>query len=780
MAKRVMLRLEGTLEQGFQVILEIGEVGCLPEVEETGALPPASELIAGLEHWREVYRQGSHATRINLQQVTVRMGALHHLESCRQAAKALQNRFQDWLESPTFHPIDRQLRESLSVQESIQVLLRSRDRRLHLLPWHLWHFLERYTQAELALSATPARIEPPSTSPPLPLRILAILGDRRGINTESDQQFLNHLPNAEVIFLVEPSRQQMTNQLWEQHWDILFFAGHSKTEEHQGRIDLNPEESLTIAELKYGLRTAIANGLKLAIFNSCDGLGLAYELDSLHLPQLIVMREPVPDVAAQEFLKHFLSAFSQGKPVYQAVRAARERLQGLEGQYPCATWLPILYQNPTAIPLTWHPAPTATSAKRQLTVQNSNSKFKILSISLAVAASIMGVRYFGWLQPLEIVAWDQLLQLRPNEPPDSRVLVVLITDEDVQAQPQAERRGSLSDATLAQLLQRLNAAQPRAIGLDIYRDFAVAPNYPDLAQQLQQNDRLVGVCKVGEIEQKESGVAPPPEMPAAQVAFSDMVLDADRVVRRHLLAMEPAPSSRCTAPYALSVQLALRYLAAENISLSYPNPDTWQLGKLRFHPLKAPTGGYQEVDDRGYQILLNYRSPQLSHQGIRQVTLGQVLKGEVNQDVIKDRIVLIGTIAAGSNDYWLTPYRNSQGNKQTIPGVLLQAQMTSQLLSAVLDGRPLLSAWTFWMEAVWILGWALLGGILSWYIRKPTYLGLASIGAIAALFGSCLLLLIQLGVWVPLVPAAIALPLSAIATRGLGEKADQHNTIISG
>ncbi len=308
------------------------------------------------------------------------------------------------------------------------------------------------------------------------------------------------------------------------------------------------------------------------------------------------------------------------------------------------------------------------------------------------------------------------------------------------------------------------------IGLDVYRDFVTAPKYPDLVQQLQQNDRLVAVCKVGDPEQKENGVAPPPEMPATQVAFSDMVLDSDRMVRRHLLATEPTPSSRCLAPYALSVQLALRYLNAEKISLSYPDPGTWQLGKLRFHPLNAHTGGYQKIDDRGYQILLNYRSFQSPSQGIQQVTLGQVLQGEVNRDAIKDRIVLIGTIAASSNDYWLTPYRTTQGNQQAIPGVILQAQMTSQLVSAVLDGRPLLWAWTIWMEALWILGWALLGGTLSWYICKPTYLGLSLIGAIAALFSSCLLLLIQTGAWVPLVPAAIALAVSAIATRGLVEK----------
>jgi CHASE2 domain-containing sensor protein len=787
MAKRVVLRMDGTLEQGFQATLEIGEIGCLPDVEATGSLPAAPELLESLEQWRTLYRQSSHPTRISLQQITVRMGALNRLEECHRVSKELQGHLQRWIESASFHSIDRQLRESLNVQEPVQVLLRARDRRLHLLPWHLWDFFERYSQAELALSAPPGRILPSPKNAQSTVKVLAILGDRRGIDTEADRQFLNHLPNAEITFLVEPSRQQITHQLWEQNWDILFFAGHSQTQENQGQIHLNPQESLTIAELNYGLRTAIANGLQLAIFNSCDGLGLAYELEQLHLPQLIVMREPVPDPVAQEFLKHVLNAFSQGKSLYQAVREARERLQGLEGQYPCASWLPIIYQNPTAMPLTWQTLRgNGEAAQPALNIpkfKTQNSKLKIPSLlrlfltSLTVAASVFAVRHFGLLQPLEIAAFDQLMQLRPHEPPDPRILVILVTDEDLQAQPPTERRGSLSDGTLAQLLQRLNAAQPRAIGLDIYRDFAVQPKYPDLTRQLQQNRRLVAVCKVGNAEKQESGVAPPPEMPASQLAFSDLALDSDRVVRRHLLGMTPAPSSRCVAPYALSVQLALRYLDAEKISLKYPNADTWQFGKLSFHPLRTHTGGYQNVDDRGHQILLNYRSSQSPDRGIRQVTLGQVLRGEVNRDAIHDRVVLIGTIVEGIHDYWLTPYHTLQGGKQAIPGVVLQAQMTSQLLSAVLNKRPLLWAWTFWSEMPWILGWAVLGGISSWCIRKPTYLGLVFIGAIAALFSSCLLLLVQSGAWVPFVPAVMAFILSGISMRIIEDQI--NNTMLN-
>ncbi len=109
---------------------------------------------------------------------------------------------------------------------------------------------------------------------------------------------------------------------------------------------------MTIPQLKHGLKKAIAQGLTLAIFNSCDGLSLAVNLADLHIPQMIVMREPVPDQVAQAFLKNFLAAFASGKPFYYSVREAREKLQGLEDECPCATWLAVICQNPAEIPVT--------------------------------------------------------------------------------------------------------------------------------------------------------------------------------------------------------------------------------------------------------------------------------------------------------------------------------------------------------------------------------------------------------------------------------------------
>ena len=88
--------------------------------------------------------------------------------------------------------------------------------------------------------------------------------------------------------------------------------------------------------------------------NSLDGLGLAKALEKLNIPQIIVMREPVPNRIAQEFFQHFLKAFAvERMSLYLAVRKARRKLQGLEDEYPGASWLPVICQNPAVESPTW-------------------------------------------------------------------------------------------------------------------------------------------------------------------------------------------------------------------------------------------------------------------------------------------------------------------------------------------------------------------------------------------------------------------------------------------
>lgn len=402
MGKLVVLKLgDGSFEQGFSVMLQIGNdretfSGSLPRpfIEMTGKLPSAPDIPQYYNAWRLAYR-GLKLRSQRLQAEATVVSDTSTLENCRQVAELLRDRLNVWLSSESFRPIREKLLEQLMPTDEIRLLVQTEDIHLCRLPWHLWDLCDRYPKMEISLSLPVyervEQVSPPKTK----IRILAILGNSIGINTQRDRILLEQLPNAEITFLVEPQREELTEQLWLPGWDILFFAGHSSslTNGETGRIYINKTDSLTIDQLKYALKKAVKYGLKIAIFNSCDGLGLAREFASLQIPQIIVMREPVPDRVAQEFLKSFLEAFTRGCPFYLAVREARERLQGLETHFPCATWLPTIYQNPVEVPPTWNELRVQTDSKKPIAVAEELALFRTKMLIAKSSWELQAVLY---------------------------------------------------------------------------------------------------------------------------------------------------------------------------------------------------------------------------------------------------------------------------------------------------------------------------------------------------------------------------------------------------
>jgi CHASE2 domain-containing sensor protein len=84
--------------------------------------------------------------------------------------------------------------------------------------------------------------------------------------------------------------------------------------------------------------------------------------------------------------------------------------------------------------------------------------------------------------------------------------------------------------------------------------------------------------------------------------------------------------------------------------------------------------------------MINFRAPNRDARKFAPVvSLKEVLENRVPAQVIRDRIVLIGLTAPTSTkvDIWNTPYGE-------MPGIFLRGQMIGQLISTVLDGRPLI------------------------------------------------------------------------------------------
>ncbi|MGL5081463.1 MAG: CHASE2 domain-containing protein [Microcoleaceae cyanobacterium] len=766
MNKQVLLRFNGDLIQGLQVTLEIWSGGnrCF---EMVGRLPPNSELVTCLQnHWNTQYRRIEAPYRINPEAIIYDGNIGIRLDNCQYSAKQLVDQFLRWLDVAEFRPIERRLRDEINREDTLRVLIQTDDQQLQKLPWHLWDWVES-RQAEITFCAPgfkPIKVAPSTTKKKV--RILAILGHSAGIQVSRDRQLLESLPDAEVTFLVEPNRQVVSDRLWEQPWDILFFAGHSETEQDTGKIYLNPRDNLTIQELKYGLKQSVHQGLKLAIFNSCDGLGLAWQLSDLQIPQMIVMRELIPDRVAQEFLKYFLTAFSGGKSFELSVREARERLQGLEDKFPCASWLPVIFQNPTFQDLT-EPPPTWQQLRQPMrpkTISKWPQWQSLLIASLVITSLVTGIRWFGLLEYLELKTFDQLVRLRPQESLDPRLLIVTITEADIEAQSPRDGQGSLSEQTLKQLLEKLNQHQPRVIGLDIYRPFLLQAGAQNSlepsahSKSLYQN--LIAVCEMGGGENNPT-IAPPREMPLEQVGFSDVPIDSDGIVRRQFFGMNPVDG--CDTDKSFSFQIVQHYLTSEGVKFNQTLPNSFQIGTVNFKKIEPQTGSYQKLDAAGYQVLLNYRSAQAPAQT---VTLGEILNNQFDSSWVKDRIILIGTNARSIEDGLLTPYSAAYAPIQHISGVFVQAQMVSQILSAVQDDRPLIWVLPLWGEVLLIFTSAVLGEAISrfyFYRKLPLIFYFFTGGIILTILGGTSFVILWInGGWIPIIPMGISFILAGV------------------
>ena len=743
---------EGSFETGFPVTLQIGREGLFTELEISGQLPAATHILQQYRLWQKIYLGWSLSTRLESNKVFI--SNYSRSENCDRAAAKLLVSINNWLDADSVRPLKERFLSRLNPSDELRILIQTENIQLQCLPWHLVSWFEPYTKAEIAISrpAYEKNLQNAANSKPH-VRILAILGNNRGIDTDCDRQILKQLPDSSITLLTDTNRQEITEQLWNpQGWDILFFAGHSNSDRYKktGCMQINDRDRLTTKELKYALTKAVAQGLKIAIFNSCDGLGLACELSDLKIPQIIVMREPVPDKVAQEFLKYFLAAYARGENFYLAVREARAKLQGLEDRYPCATWLPVIVQNPASIPPAWHEL-------YQQPVQNQVIKrvklTSILASSAIATMAAISLRSLGMLQNWELKAFDYLSQKLPPESGDKRILVVGADERDISP----DRYGyPISDRTLAELIDKLQQHQPAAIGIDIFRDFPITAERSQSKSELTkywQQPNVISVCLGDDLN---NSVAPPLGSPSEQVGFGNIYDDLsvtdgkDDNVRRYLLSRSDNPlskTSNCKTNYSFVLQLTLSYFFHHDIPATTVE-NNWQFGSEVINRLVDNSAGYQKFDARGNQLFISYRrTPQLA----QQVTIRDILEGSKTFDPnwIKDRIVLIGVTAKSVPDVHDTVMGE-------IRGLHLYGHVISQLVSAVEGERPLIWWFPFWGDWLWIGFWSVGSGLIVSLGRNYLERNLAIAGCLIILSSVCWLVLIQ-GGWLAWIPGVIAI-----------------------
>src|SRR4028119_1185224 len=181
---------------------------------------------------------------------------------------------------------------------------------------------------------------------------------------------------------------------------------------------------------------------------------------------------------------------------------------------------------------------------------------QVLVTAAGVTGAVIALRLIGILQSSEFAALDQLFRLRPPEPVDDRIVIVEINEKDIQEVGQ----WPIPDQVMADLLVKLNSYQPRAIGLDIYRDLPVEPGHEEFIKACKTIPNLIGIEK---LQDKTSlGITSPQVLDQRnQVGFNNVISHADTKVRRSLLYWH-IEGKRHTS---FALKLALAYLKPEGI-----------------------------------------------------------------------------------------------------------------------------------------------------------------------------------------------------------------------
>ena len=309
---------------------------------------------------------------------------------------------------------------------------------------------------------------------------------------------------------------------------------------------------------------------------------------------------------------------------------------------------------------------------------------------------------------LSNLLYDNLRRLSPL-PVDPRILIVTIDDFSLQQLG----KWPWPRTVHADLLDRLTAAEPKGVLFDVI--FSEPDPSPENDQRLAQ-----ALCRAGNVyipllregaarfDQPLGEIEPvaPLSQCAKGVGHINAEADADGKVRSVYLREGPAPQLRAQLAWLL-------YQASTDAPAALPGSS-------------AP----QTV--QGWQRANSVRIPFISQPGgFPTVPYASVLRGDVPAQLLRDRLILIGSTAPGLGDRYVTPQSASLG---TTPGIEIQAN----LLNGLLQKRSILVLGNGWTLS---LSTALVAGLLALLLFRPRRALWLTLGGMAsALLVSALLL----------------------------------------
>lgn len=397
---------------------------------------------------------------------------------------------------------------------------------------------------------------------------------------------------------------------------------------------------------------------------------------------------------------------------------------------------------------------------------------KIIALTiLFIVLPIFILRFLGLLQPIELTTYDLLFHLSSRESKDERIVLVTWTESDIQI----TEEDTMSDRSLSFVLETVKAQQPRLIGLDLYRDVPRASHvltsqenkaaYNRLQEIFRTTENLFAVEKVRKPIIKTSKILSEQK----KVACSDLINDFDNYVRRAFIDCQPIIENGEVPVYGtsyyLGTVLGLKYLEMEGWKIAdadtSSSTDSLKFFKSNRAKILEDLGVFHGpyIDNHiGTDFLINWRR---NKNPFLEISVSQINAGLVESDFFRDKIVIIGNTASSTADRHQIPTARWNAKLGWVYGVYIPAHITSSIVSAGLEGRPLIEMAPGYID-YWLL--VTLPFLIVLAIARCHELELIKLFLISIFVGIITTLLLsvisleafQFGIVIPIVPAILS------------------------
>ncbi|MBD2293924.1 CHAT domain-containing protein [Anabaena sphaerica FACHB-251] len=269
--------------------------------------------------------------------------------------------------------LERSRGMAMGQNKRLRFRLEIRDPDLIALPWEIMQREPGQSAISLSqdilFSRTTSEVEPlPNLRTDAALNVLLVLGHDDNLELETEAAILekilsecspsgkNSVSACMVKTLLQPTPQQLIQELETKAYNVFFYAGHGLPAPDGGLLFLGPNMTLNGIELAQVLTRT---GVKLGVFNACWGAqpaainqqaipasSLAEVLIRHGVPAVLAMRDEIADQESHSFIKAFTEALRSRKPIDEAVAAARQELLTIYKFNQPAWTLPVLYLHP--------------------------------------------------------------------------------------------------------------------------------------------------------------------------------------------------------------------------------------------------------------------------------------------------------------------------------------------------------------------------------------------------------------------------------------------------